>query len=294
MLFSGGDNVQRSRRWTPADDANRDIIIRNTAGQQLILPRRFNLPSFHSSGTKYRLQPSASGFETLIGANPTYPIPYAYFKCDEAAASAILVDSIQAFNMTGGSAVSVPGKINTAIQITPWESEGPNAHWVVNGTLDESVTVRMWVKPTTHVNGQHDTILYNDQWQIEIGDRYSFGFVSIAIIINIDPGFVAVVDSGPPGLVLGDWNHVILYFESGFGCGGQFNGVRVPTYVIEPDEHPVAAPPPITDDPSLVLGIFGPASTIYIDEIAIWKGMLTDAQMLADYNNGAGITYPIT
>lgn len=222
---------------------------------------------------------------TLTVADPT-PDCFAYFKCDDAAPVDAMVNSVDAtYNLPRWDAipgVSVAGKLGTAIRIgvtrTRW-SHGDDAHWVMDGDF----TVRFWIY-ATYDNAVESILWAGNQWQVWlVGDIPSPGQVGIEFQLMTVDG-VEVLDSSS-GLVLGAWNHVVIWFEEGVGLGMKFNNGAAMTISTAFDIQPYAG---------LSLNVRGwdtmPADRI--DEIGIWKRKLTDAEITYDYNSGTGRTYP--
>lgn len=209
---------------------------------------------------------------------------FAYFKLDEASPANTLVDSVSAQNLaiSSGTGVSVPGKIGTAMQIgnyltTRW-LDGPNTHWV----LGPNFTIRFWLK-LLYESGNNTILWAGNQWTFWIlPDYFAPGDIALEFIVSTDPGSVAV---DIPSVPLGVWNHIVCIFEEGVGGS-----------VIINDGVPVTAAgtDPIYPYATLDLNLRGwnDMNADAIDEIGIWKRVLTPAEITNDYNSGTGRTYP--
>ena len=210
---------------------------------------------------------------------------FAYFKLDEASPCATLVDQVSAANLTLGlgTGVSLPGKLGTSIELG---SKTPSRQWNSAAgshyTFDGDFTIRFWMKPA--FDFQNQIILNQDQFDVWfMANLWVPGDITMSFYVDTTPGNSALDMTTP--LVLGDWNHVMLWYEDGVGIYGQINNGAVESGT---------GTSPITADASTVLKITDSrfmASNAF-DELAIWKRVLTPAERAYDYNSGTGRTYP--
>lgn len=208
--------------------------------------------------------------------------PFAYFKCDEASPINQLNNSIDAFHLplsVGIPGVSVAGKISTALEMGIANRSfvaAADAHWLIN----HSFTVRFWYKPTLGNPGSLAIFWNNDQ------TFTIFRWESSPFMMEMSCRTVAGtewVDSS--ALTVGDWNRVICWFEEGVGLGIKINNDAAVTFATASPLAPLGS-----SYPYLSMSHF--VGNDAIDEIGIWNQKLSDADMLFDWNGGAGRTYP--
>lgn len=219
--------------------------------------------------------------EFTLKINSAVPDYYAYYKLDEASMATPLIDKVSGFNIASASAasmVSVTGKIAGSVTQVPGPTViyeyGETAHFV----FFSSFTIRFWYK--WGGISSPGVILHsglNGQWEIRQATSGPNTFVELFCSTN--PGS-ATVDG--ENLTAGIWQRVICWFESGVGSGVKMDN-NVPH--LQATSSPLDVP--FTGDVHLQLS----ASDV-IDEIAIWNRKITDAEMLADWNGGNGVTYP--
>lgn len=212
----------------------------------------------------------------IIKVVPPY---YAYYKLDEAAPTNVLVDSVGAKNLTIvlGNGGSTAGKIGTALDL----GTGVNHQWnSTTGTqwlFAGSFTIRFWIKPALTA-GNIFIITPNLNWYVE----WFGGSNVIEFLVDTDDGN-AWVDT--PAIPLGTWSHIVAWYEDGVGVGIRINnGTTVTAADASPTNYDASAALGITESHFMSAGFA-------LDEIAFWNQKLTDAEITADWNGGAGVTY---
>lgn len=225
--------------------------------------------------------------EYTITLAASEPPCFAYFKLNEASPANTLANEVDDFDLaiSSGAGVSVPGKLGTALQL-PGAADtcrwinGPDAHWVMTGDF----TVRFWIKPLYDPAGNDQILWAGAQWSVWLMPNFwAFGKMYLEFLVETNPGS-AFVDP-PTELNLGAWNHVILWFEQGVGCGAKINNGAD---ILEPAVNPIQAYATL----DLNLRRWHDFGSIEMDEIAIWNRKLTAAEMTHDWNSGNGRTYP--
>lgn len=210
---------------------------------------------------------------------------FAYFKLDDAGGAVSLVNSVDAFPLalSSGSTSSVSGKIGTAVVLGNGSTDrwinGPNAHWV----LGTDFTIRFWINLAYAPVGNNTMVWAGSQWTVwHMPDFWAPGTVALEFIVDTDPGS-AFVDTA--ALPLGTWLHVVFWYEQGVGVGVKINNGSA---TLGPGTDPIDA------FATLDLNLRGwhDMGANIIDEIAIWKRVLSTADITYDYNGGAGRTYP--
>lgn len=204
---------------------------------------------------------------------------YAYFKLDEPNLALALVDSVNAFNLalSFGSTTSVVGKINTGIALgnlinTEW-SNGPNTHW----NFSDSFTIRFWIKPETTA-GNYILLSSNPGWSVQ----WFGGSDILEFLVPTNSGS-AFVDIGP--ISPGTWHEVFFWIQNGVGCGASLdNGAPVLSANTDLIRSFASSSLLMTNSHFMTVGFA-------IDEIAIWKKVLSAAERNTDWNFGNGTTY---
>lgn len=207
----------------------------------------------------------------------------AYYELEETAGY-VLLDSYASRNLLAVDpdveVISVPGKINNGIvgtNLTTLVTTTDADYWFA-----QSWTVRLWFKNTADFTGLFPSLIWNANtcglfhmgtaWAVGWYGWWSDGQAYAWRYIGGNPG------AAIPGH---DWHRVVCWYCHITGAVG-----------IQIDNND-----PVTDLWPVNLGqtcnyfqagLTGDAVG-HIDELAFWKGVLSDAQRLADWNAGAGI-----
>ncbi len=211
----------------------------------------------------------------------------AYYKCEEAADP--IIDQVGESDLTsgGGGIVQVPGIIGNGYDVEHWEAEvSPATKFKF---LAHDFTVRLWVymdwSPGILGQSQFSAI------------RNDFGDQSWELYMTVDG-----THAGPmwrvwdtfntefnvnPNLFLGPgWHRIIGWVETGVEIGMRIDNTWQATTAMA---NPIY-------DPGAATGLYvaNGSSSWHdrLDEIAVWDRLLTVAEMLTDWNGGAGTTYP--
>jgi len=224
--------------------------------------------------------PSATlvGYVYCDGSNPCPPMVAdlkGYYQCEDATGSSQIVDIHAAKNVIGNvpnDVVSGPGIINNSVYInhaytTLYESAVDSDYWKMS-----AFTMRFWANvitplPTTGLwfqwcNNNWGVFHQNTVWELRRG--------------------AAGASLGQVTVPLSGWHRIMVWYCGTNGSWGlQLN-----------NDTPVTG--------TTVLNAAGASSQfrwslkgdIYIDEVVLWKGLLTTAERLTDWNGGAGVTYP--
>ncbi len=209
------------------------------------------------------------------------PAPYAYYKLDSSNGIAA-IDSISAQNLTfaSGSPSLVSGIIGNGYDIGHVRME--------NGAFDfeaKPFTIRFWFKTNNGAANARpiecfDSILADDACFM----RYNpaTGMVWNVFNVSQSPAITG------PILTAGTFHHIVGW-ASNTEIGLAIDGIVIGT---TPFSGMIASmntvKVPFTN-PGLAAGVY------IIDEISLWKNIvLTEAQIISDYNAGAGKTWPWT
>lgn len=233
---------------------------------------------------------------TIVVKDATPPPPFAYFKLDEATLPiTILANSMGSgdlrFNASPNGARSVPGKLNgDVVWINGWAQPTfgligqPLASWV----LDNDFTIRFWWNPTD-IPGSSKSLFFGYSpyhWQVLLNASGSFPNFTVQIEFDVDTNGGSIVLLGPEITPAGlnQWYHVMITVESGVGASMRIN-----------DSIEVTELDATGTESYATGGMYYTAemaATVLVDEIAIWKQKLTQAQITYDYNGGSGRSYP--
>lgn len=226
---------------------------------------------------------------TLSEAVTPTPDVYAYFKCDEVAGSGI-VDSVSAYTLVKSTVAfpTEPGFIGTSVRIGAYPADpffkaakyqasvADKIYW----DFSTSWTIRLWA----NVSG-------DDTWlaaALDTPDQFRLMWLNTG---NVE--FRALLSGSWETITspMADsaWHRVIAWYELGVGLGlkidNNASATVANTDLIGSGQQRFYVGGPIG---------YGtpPVGFSTIDEIGIWKRLLTDAEMLTDWNSGAGKTYP--
>lgn len=214
------------------------------------------------------------------------PEPFFYYKLDSFDGTNI-IDSVAARNMAqtaGTDPTVVPAKIADGFEYafggSLFIASRSNADTNITG-LD--VTMRCWIFPTT--GSEHEINI-----ELRSGTSRFFELRTNTIGATQD-AFARIrtnvvspnVEISTP-LIENQWNHVMVWHENGVEIGVRVNNGAPAT---------IAHITGIESTSSLRLDyLANNATAVILDEIAIWKQLLTTAQQNADWNGGVGVTYP--
>jgi hypothetical protein len=232
-------------------------------------------------------------FKELSIAEDAAALPYAYYKCDEPAGSLVAVDSIAGFDLvTVNPIVKWPtAKIGTAFfdPLLNLQDSIASTHWDFAAT---GFTVRLWFELNTvpvsnaffilNVNSSPSNIT---QWDLTLQSSLvpSFRqFPRFRIVLN---GISSFVD-GPDLTDTTAFHRLMCGWEKGVGVWIKFDNDATIS---------VANTDPSLNGGNLTKFFLGPTNepqAMGIDEVGIWNRTLTAAEILADWNGGAGVTYP--
>jgi hypothetical protein len=208
------------------------------------------------------------------------PGPYDYWECEED--SFPVLDSMSQVNFTSGSLNRVAGKIGYGLALDSYMETGTTTRFQFSG----SFTIRFWYYEDGSLSQL--SLLANDA-----GDE------SFRIRANNAPGDNGIIfsmfDSGNTGFDLNPtsgtalgagWHRVIVWYEHGVGMGAKIDNDASVTLAQTGGIY-------ATPGNRLYMHVSStPASGCKIDEISIWNQILTESEMLADWNGGSGRTYP--
>lgn len=182
---------------------------------------------------------------------------------------------------TGGSILSVPGKIGNAAKFTASAVNLVNADGEILSR--DAFTLACWINCTTIGTltficfGQNGTA--QRQWLGLNGTSSKFAFAVSASV------------SSEGDLVAGGWNHVALTYNNVVsvpfpGLTTYLNGSIIGT-------HPTSAASYNNPTGVLVGGATGSGWTVLVDEAYMWNRALNPAEITNLYTAGnAGMTYP--
>lgn len=209
---------------------------------------------------------------------------YSYWKCEEVAMPVVDCKGAYNFTILSGSVQSVAGKIGNGFDLLNFTVEG-----AANGRFNftnHDFTVRVWVN--LGVDGFGDTGDFNilqtrlGIWQLHIQDN---GVNPLRI-----PTWFVRAASGPsdyeiegPTIPQGSWTRLIAWHKNGVEIGLKVNNNTSLT-------APATFGMQTQANTSLMMCRFGADSNSLLDEVAIWDRVLTEAEMLQDWNGGAGVT----
>lgn len=206
--------------------------------------------------------------------------PFAYWKMDDGDPINTLVnqygDPLSLVSGTSGS--STTGKIGNALRLINSRvfQTSADAQWV----LTNAFTIRFWYYAI--FDWFTYPILKSDQFEI-YNNGVSGSTFDVHFNLATSGGTKHVATS--PHVSYGAWHRIICWFESGTGTAIRLdNGADVT----------LAFADTITSFATTAIQqIQNVASQDNVlDEVGIWKRKLSDAEMLADWNSGAGKTYP--
>ena len=212
-------------------------------------------------------------------------LPYAYYKCDEPAGSLVAVDSISGFDLTTTNPIVKwpTAKIGTAFW-DPWLNlrNTPDIHWDFSAT---GFTVRFWFEMGSVPVLNTFFILNTQRWEVTLRQSLIPG-------VRQYPQFkVTLMDGdhevdGPDLTDTTAFHRLICGWEKGVGIWLKFD--NDPTVTVAA----AAAANFLGAAEGFFLGPTNESQQMGIDEVGIWNRTLTEAEILSDWNGGAGRTYP--
>lgn len=220
-------------------------------------------------------------YTLTIASGTSLPVPFAYFKCDEPDGTNVLYDTIGGSDLI--SAVPTvskryPGKISNCVAggngFSSYQSAF-NEHYCLGGDW----TIRLWLYfptpyPTTgYILGAEGA---STEWYL----RSLFGGTTLRFYANAPTA--KFHDIACPSA--DTWHRIVFWMEAGVRMGIVVDN-GAPAYL--------AITGSIACPQSTTLGAAGfGENPFYVDEIAIWSGLLDSTQLDEDWNGGAGKTYP--
>lgn len=250
-----------------------------------------------AAGTKYYYKVAAvnAGGETLSDAATANTLTLsisAYWKLDETSGNR--ADSVGTSTLTDNNTVTYnPGKVSNAAQFTAANSEwlSVNDNAAISNTGD--LTLAFWVyldtdasvmgivckEPNNYTTGEYE-IIYNNN----VGGNKRFQYV----VINTtgDATSVTASNFGTPST--GTWYFILATWTASSGTMTiQVNNGTANTGTRSGTARDGTVP--------LLIGAQTTTSRWFdgrIDEVGIWKRVLTTAERTALYNGGSGQSYP--
>jgi hypothetical protein len=224
--------------------------------------------------------PSSPFLTSLVG----------YWKLDEA--SGTRSDSVGASHLTDNNTVtSATGKVGDAGQFVKVNQESlsvtDNAALSVGGT---DFSIQCWFNPVTAVAGAPLVAKYTaDGLQRGYTLRVSAGVLNFAHgadSLNYDDV------SGATALSAGNWYHAVVTWKESTKAAiiylnGNVDGGYTSLYATYDDASDF-----VIGTWSERLAIEALYQNALIDEVGLWKRVLTPAEVTTLYNSGGGLTYP--
>lgn len=210
---------------------------------------------------------------------------YSYWKCEEVAMPIVDCRAQYNFTILSGAVQSVPGKIGNGFDLLNFTAEG-----AANGRFNfhnHDFTVRAWVN--LGIDGFGDTGSFQILetrlaiWELSIEDGLLPPFRVPVWIVRIGGGPNPDYRIDGPTLPQSTWTRLIAWYKHGVEIGLKINN---DTSLTAPAIHGIGSQP----NTSLIMCRFGADSPSLLDEVAIWDRVLTEAEMLQDWNGGAGVT----
>jgi hypothetical protein len=147
---------------------------------------------------------------------------------------------------------------------------------------DTDFTVRFWVKSL--LSAPYNAWLLSFNFSSGSGEWFfiknsvnpdDIGFV-------VETAFPDFYTALTPGFTTGTWHYILATYEPGVRISIRLDG-GLPTYTA----IPVAIGNPLDS-----LRFRDSSGLVEFDEIAIWDRLLSEDEITADYNGGAGRTWP--
>lgn len=209
---------------------------------------------------------------------------FAYYKCDEVA-GLTLKEEVDGKDMTTSLITPVAGIINGGLSMfllaNYADTVTPSSYF---NFANHDFSVRLWFKlhaPITYPS--FAIFLAFNNWTI--GYSFFTPYTGVTFYPGISGGGVPPITAGE--VAPGGWHRFCVWLKQGVQMGIKLDNDPSITAVV---------PGTMTDYGDDVLALtpsIASPSGHSIDEIGIWKDkVLTEAEMLADWNAGAGKTYP--
>ena len=243
---------------------------------------------------------SGTNFTVCTGISTNLPITdklLMYYTFDNANLSSGIVDNVKGLSqydgiINGTVTTGRPGLLGESFYFNG--THATNNQWVKTG-INESVfnttlSMNFWYKPNSNTSGAARCLFYNDMSgagtyiDITTSGQMSYRMGHENNLINV----VNITNT--------TWQMVTLVWERNQTLRAYYNGVQV--------GNMSAADQPVTGiSPRWYIGALASdigsndgwySSYGLIDEVGWWNDTLSDAEVLALYNNGTGLTYPFT
>ena len=244
------------------------------------------------SGGQYRMENEPSQADSLLGnaqvlgTAASSGAPLAYWKLD---ANPFVDEGASHLNITNTHTEIVAGKIGNCARFQAPSSQLSLAHNAALSLVDTDFTIRFWCKRSTPFMGNIPIVMKQGAgggWGVYFDDTViAFKYRDAAGVLSVNTwGYEA----------LGAWNHVAVTFHQATGKSAIYiNGVlkleRTQTIAVGASNDA-----PLTIGPSIAAGDYNWVGTglwILIDEIGLWNGAWTQAEVTADYNGGGGTSF---
>ncbi len=212
-------------------------------------------------------------------------MPYAYYKCDEPAGALTAVDSIAGYDLTTGNPIVKwpTAKIGTAFH-DPWLDlrNSPDIHWDLSAT---GFTVRIWFEMgVVPVFQSTFNILNTQTWELTLKDALGPLRQFPQFKVTLTDGDHSV--NGPDLTDTLSFHRLMAGWEKGVGIWLKFDNDPTITVAATANAAFLGAAE------GFFLGPTNEPQSMGIDEVGIWNSTLTAANILYDWNGGAGRTYP--
>lgn len=223
-------------------------------------------------------------FKLLSISQAAATLPYAYYKCDDAAGALLAVDSIAGFDLTTTNPIVKwpTAKIGTAFW-DPWLNlrNTPDIHWDFSAT---GFTVRLWFQMGAVPVANTFFILNTQRWELTLQNALGPLRQYPQFKVTLADGNHTV--DGPDLTDITAFHRLMCGWEKGVGIWIKFdNDATVSVATVQNAAFLGAAE-------GFFLGPTNESQQMGIDEVGIWDRTLTPAEILADWNGGAGVTYP--
>jgi hypothetical protein len=285
-----GFNVQRSTdafNWTTIASTAPNTTSYNDTGLTAGTHYLYQVRAFNDVGYS-----SFSNTADATTSNVSIPAPVAYWKLDESSGDAADATG-NGYTLTNESGVSYStGLINNAAD---FGSSNSNMRLhigsIMGATTSEPVTISGWVNLNAPVSGPTYMLLeksFASPASVVYAIGYQYNGGSPRLFFSRDQQGVQSNDAFYSiTLATSTWYHVALSYD-GSTVTGYVNGQSVATVASSGDGNSTQY-----SDEFDIGAADGPAqfSSAKIDEVGTWNQTLSDSQVAALYNGGAGRPY---